>query len=156
MADPLATKADVEASLLRSLSTAEGEFLPKLLERAEQMLIGYVPDLLTRAAEGTWLRGVVIRIEADMVARVLRNPEGMRQESDGVYSYSVDWAVASGRLKPLDDELLMLGVRVGLSSAAGEMDGYARRRYGVDPANQFQIGWPACDSMSEPLGWGGF
>lgn len=130
MADPLATQGDVEASLLRPLTTIESTYVGQMLERAEQLLIGYVPDLLDKALPGTWLRGQVVRIEADMVARVLRNPEGMRQESDGVYSYSVDWAVASGRLKPLDDELAVLGVRVGISSSAGEMDGYARRRYG--------------------------
>ena len=141
MANPLAKEQDVETSLLRSLTTIEGTHVSDLIERAEQLLLGYVPDLLEKALPDTWLFGQVVRIEAEMVARVLRNPDGKRQESDGTYSFSVDWAVSSGRLKPLDDELGVLGIRTGLSSSAGEMDGYARQRYSSIHPTQIEELW---------------
>lgn len=143
MAAPLATAADVETSLLRPLTTLEQLYVTATLSRAESLLLSYDQTLLERAAAGTWLHSTIVRVEADMVARVFRNPDGKRQESDGTYSFSVDWAVSSGRLKPLDDELRDLGLRTSIGTSAGAMDGYAQQRYAnVHPTQNEELWHP--------------
>lgn len=147
----LALSADVETSLMRPLSPSESQYVDALLERAEGILVAKVPGLIDRAATDAQYRGLVVTTESGMVARVFRNPDGMKSESDGTYSYSIDWTVASGRLKALDDELSMLGVG-SVGSLAGEMDGYARARYAHgNPSLAFQWGWPGIGSWADEL-----
>ncbi len=148
----LATTTDVETSLMRPLTTVEQQYVPGLLDRAEQIISVAVPGALDRAETDAAYEALLIQVEAEMVARVLRNPTGMKNESDGTYSYSIDWSVASGRLKLLDDDLTLLGANYGIGSLAGEMDGYARARYGLlAPQWQFQYGWPGQDSIAGTL-----
>ncbi|MCU1440420.1 MAG: Phage protein Gp19/Gp15/Gp42 [Rhodoglobus sp.] len=71
-----------------------------------------------------------------MLARVFRNPGGILSETEGLYTYRLDKAVASGRLAPSDAELDALGRRARLRAALGELDGYTRQRspeHGVHP-----------------------
>ncbi|MCU1412441.1 MAG: hypothetical protein JWR04_3148 [Rhodoglobus sp.] len=122
-----ATLADLPISLLRPLTANEAHYAPSLLERAEALLIALVPDLIERATDPDY-RAQVISIEADMLARVFRNPDGLLSETEGLYTYRLDKAVASGRLAPSDAELDALGRRARLNTGLGELDGYARRR----------------------------
>lgn len=137
----LAVQADVEASLLRTLTTQESQHVDALLERVEGILKTRIPDLLDRAAANEDFKALVVAVESEAVARVFRNPEGLRQESEGNYMYTVNAAVSSGLLGILNDEWLRLGVSP-FSSVPMETDGYARARYSYDPSLQFQWGWP--------------
>ena len=140
----LAVSDDVEASLMRPLTAAEGTYVAPLLDRAETIIIARLPDAVAHAGEDSEYHKRVVQVEADMVARVFRNPDGMKNEGDGTYSYAIDWTVASGRLKLLDDDLELLGQRRGVGSLRGELDGYARARMGDVPySRQFETYWPA-------------
>ncbi len=110
----LATVGDVSARLGRDLSPDEAEQVSTLLGDAELLIKTRIPDLLARVAAGTIDSAVVIMIEANMVLRVVRNPDGYVQETDGNYSYQVSTAVASGRLSVLDDEWSWLGITRGV------------------------------------------
>lgn len=138
----IATPTDVETSLLRTLTDTESEYVQALLDRVEGILNVSIPDLLARSAADAGYKSLVIAVEAEAVARVFRNPTGMRQESDGSYSYSLNALVASGLLAITDDEWLRLGIGQ-LGSTRGEMDAYARRKFsGMTPDLWFQYGWP--------------
>ena len=105
-----ASPADVADRLGRPLTEAEQTQAPVLLEDAEILIRARIPDLDDRIADGLLSEAVVVMVEANAVMRVLRNPEGYRQEQDGDYMYSVDPQVASGRLFIADDEWRLLGV----------------------------------------------
>lgn len=127
----LATSADVETSLLRPLSEQEKLFVPGLLERAERILSARMPDLGQRATVEEF-RATVVDVEAEAVARVVRNPEGITSESEGLYSFSRNAKVASGVLSILDEEWVRLGQPCGAVASVGpQTDAYlaARRRY---------------------------
>lgn len=70
----------------------------------------YVPDLDARLADGRTSAAAVRIVVVRMVLRVLRNPEGFKNEQAGDYGYSVDTAVASGRLFLTADDLALLGL----------------------------------------------
>lgn len=108
MADSVGLKDAVEAWLLRPLSEVETQYVDRLLERALRLITG----ALTRSGVGIddVDPAALIDVQASMVARVLRNPDGFRSESDGQYSYQLDSASASGRLEVTDSDLELLGV----------------------------------------------
>lgn len=140
----LATTSELESALMRPLTDAEAQYAATFLRRAESLILVRLPDLRTRATGNADFAFLVAGIEAEMVARVFRNPEGLRREEQGNYSYQVDVAVASGRLSVLPDEWNALGVGNVIGSIAGAMDGYAAARYGnARPDLAFQYGWPA-------------
>lgn len=77
---------------------------------AELILKSRIPDLDDKILDGEILEDVVVMVEAEMVLRLIRNPEGYSQESDGNYSYAIYQMVASGRLEVLPDEWKLLGI----------------------------------------------
>lgn len=128
----IATPADVETSLLRPLLQREQEYAPALLERAEGILLSRIHNLLDRAERDTTFHDLVAATEAEAVARVLRNPQAIRQESEGNYSYTINYQVASGLLDILDEEWQRLGAIRSVGSIAPITDGYLRSRHIVD------------------------
>lgn len=104
----LADTEDVEASLLRELTDDEGNYVDILLARSLALIEKAVGSAASEWAEDFTSRAKTV--QADMVARRLRNPEGYYQESDGQYSYSRDRNVASGRLELTDEDLDFLGI----------------------------------------------
>lgn len=123
----LATEQDVETSLMRELTTSESQYVGPLLERVEALLSVKLSDLTARAANEPNFGKVAVAVEAEAVARVFRNPEAFKQETEGNYGYSLNFEVASGLLDILEREWLRLGVSV-LGSIAPIMDGYASAR----------------------------
>ena len=89
-----------------------------LLGDAEVRLASRVPDLLAKVAADPEFAKAVIQVESWMVVRVLRNPDGYRQESEDGYSYSFDTRAAAGFLTVLREEWEMLGVTDGPFSIA--------------------------------------
>lgn len=106
-----ATAEDVEARFVRPLEADEARVVNTRLEDAELILKSRIPDLDSKIVAGTIDQALVVMIEADMVLRLIRNPDGYTQETDGNYSYTISTQVASGRLEVLPSEWSLLGIR---------------------------------------------
>lgn len=94
------------------------EQIQALITQAETYLKARVPDLNRRLACGQVTQETVDFIEASMVVRVARNPDGFRAETEGDYSYQLDSRAAAGFLTLLPEELLMLGIGKGAFTIA--------------------------------------
>jgi hypothetical protein len=103
-----ATTADVAVSLGRSMTAEETTAATGLLPRAELLITRRIADLTARIAADAALEDVVVMVESDAVARVLRNPNGVYQERIDDYSFTRDQAVSAGTLYISDDEWDML------------------------------------------------
>lgn len=99
-----ASTDDVAVSLGRDLTSPEEDRAGALLERVELTIKRRISDLATRITTDADLEGVVVRVEADAVARVLSNPNGVYQEQIDDYSYTRDRAVSAGTLYVSADE----------------------------------------------------
>lgn len=104
---------DVEVRFFRDLTPEERPLVEARLEDAEQKLRSRIPDLDSKVENDPVFASVVVRVCADAVIRLVRNPEGYVQETDGNYTYMLSQAHADGRLSFTPDEWLDLGVRRG-------------------------------------------
>ena len=106
-----AAPQDVAAGF-RPLTDAEALIVPTLLDRAEAILLATVPSATGRVDSGSLSVAVVVAVEAAMVERVLRNPDGRRQESQSIDDYTTSWtidnAVSSGALYVSEAEVALL------------------------------------------------
>ncbi|MCO5595391.1 hypothetical protein L7F22_049433 [Adiantum nelumboides] len=84
------------------------------LDDVEALIKVRIPDLEDKVSSGAINLSLVILVESEAVLRLLRNPDGYIQETDGNYSYTLSAAVASGRLEIREDEWSLLGVQSGL------------------------------------------
>lgn len=107
MAD-LATTYDVEARLQRNLSGVELTAAVVFLQEASGIARRAIPDIDASIATDVNLTEVVAGRIAAAVARVLRNPDGLVQESIGAYAYRRADAVADGALFLSADELTQM------------------------------------------------
>jgi hypothetical protein len=106
MGAPFATPDDVDA--LRPLDPDERGRAEVLLRYACARIRKDVPDIDARIASGALDPDLAQQVAVDMVSRVLRNPDGVRQETVGPSSVSYDTSVAVGKLVLTDDELAAL------------------------------------------------
>ena len=151
----VATRKDVETSLMRDLDANEEKYVLDLLDRAERLIQSRIPDLHTRIESDPCggFQNTVADVEAEAVARVFRAPDSgvYSSETEGNYSYSVNMQVASGLLDILDAEWSRLGLG-NWGRIRPQTDGYIQTRgmhsYQLNPY-QFQYGWPARDNISE-------
>src|SRR5690606_7939261 len=105
-----ATVSDIEQRLGRELTESEATIVNTRLEDAEELIFRRIPDLSQRVVDGKIRERLVIMVECEAVMRLIRNPEGYTQETDGNYSYSIDSRVSSGRLSILPEEWALLGL----------------------------------------------
>lgn len=100
--------ANVEARFPRALTAHEKTLAATLLEDAWADLQVAIPDLVDRLADPD-LHKKTVRVQAQAVVRVLKNPWGRKQESrsldDSQRSWTLDDALAAGALYFTDDEL---------------------------------------------------
>ena len=104
--DNPATTVDLE-SRWRSLSAQERLNGETFLDDAWRMLrrrIATLEDDITDDTTGD-LQAEVVRVMATAVLRVMKNPDGKRQEAIDDYSWTRDQAVSEGFLYFTDDEL---------------------------------------------------
>lgn len=127
----VATVEDVQRRFVRDLEDQERVVVAQRLDDVEDIILSRIPDLADRIADGSIRPSVVVMIEAEAVLRLIRNPDGYSQETDGNYSYSVSALVASGRLEVLPDEWRLLGVRSGVAMIQPRIPG----RLDVDPVD---------------------
>lgn len=101
-----ATPTDV-ANRWRPLSAQQTVNAATFLADAWDELIDKVPDLEDRldAEVGTQLRNKVVKVLANAVLRVLKNPDGSIRESADDASWTPNQAVASGLLYLTAEEL---------------------------------------------------
>lgn len=99
-----ATTADL-AARWRPLDTAEVPVGETRLADAWRMLKRKVADLEATVAADADYSAEVVRVLCEAVLRVLKNPDGKRQESVDDYSYTRDGSLTSGELYFTDDEL---------------------------------------------------
>lgn len=124
-----ATVSDVEAALGRSLTSAEQARALTLVDWAQLIITRRLPNLADRISRDPGLQDVVVMVEAQAVARVLRNPDGMYRESLDDYSYTRAEEVATGRLYITDDEWSLL-LTTADDSGSGSEDAFTIRPYG--------------------------
>ena len=106
MANPATTDDIVRR--WRPLSEPETNVAQALLDDAWVILSSRIPTLDATTADGTTDPNLVRAVLSAMVLRVMRNPEGKRQESIDDYSWTRDQAVSTGTLYVSDDELALL------------------------------------------------
>jgi hypothetical protein len=106
-----ATVTDVQDRIARPLDPAEQQLAETLLADAERRIRRRIKDFDQRVCDDPDFRATVVEVEANAVLRVLKNPEGFRQELEGNYQYILNAAVASGYLGILPSEWAELGVR---------------------------------------------
>ena len=137
MANP-AQISDLEARW-RPLTAAETTVAEALLEDAWQILLARVPLLQSRLDAATLDPALVVAVESAMVLRVLRNPDGKRQESIDDYSWTRDNAVSAGLLYATDDEVALLSPS-GASTNAFTITPYGEPGYATGvPVNWFEL-----------------
>lgn len=106
-----ASPADVNARLVgRDLDPDESAVVATRLDDAEELIRERIPDLDHRITSGEIRERLLVMTEAEAVLRLIRNPDGLSQESDGGYSYTLSKAVASGHLEITQEEWSRLGV----------------------------------------------
>lgn len=88
-------------------STAQAG-VEKLLGKAEGMLLDEIPNLKERTDTGRTKLESVRSVIEDMVVRVLRNPNALRQISIDDGSATIDQAISSGQLYVSEAELARL------------------------------------------------
>lgn len=108
MSNPVTT-SDI-AARWRPLSTEETAVATALLADAWAILTARDSTIEGRlsATPATLDVALVRAVVTAMVLRVMRNPDGKRQESIDDYSWTLDNAVSSGFLYVTDDELALL------------------------------------------------
>lgn len=128
---PLATLGEY-TDLYGSLSAARAATARALLKRASQLVRDTFPGIDTRIAAGTVAGDSVGLAVLNMVARVLRNPQGLRSETTGPFSRAYDPDAASGMLQITDAETGLLAPPVARTGARGKL-GTARVTGGMVP-----------------------
>lgn len=131
MANP-ATTADLVARWrpLSDQETTNGQtFLDdawRMLKRAVLRINEDIEDLIVADTTGD-LEDEVIRVLATSVLRVMKNPDGKRQESIDDYSWARDEAVSAGLLYISDADLDGLVPGSGATGRAYSLDPFAGR-----------------------------
>lgn len=98
---------DVE-EIFGSIATADQPQVVGLLRRAANLMRTHAAGLDARILSGETDGQTATDICVDMVIRVLRNSDGVKQETIGPTSVTYDPVVAAGRLFLTPDELLQL------------------------------------------------
>lgn len=106
--------SDVQARLGRPLTDDEEAQAVTLLADVEMELLVRIPDLHDQVADEKIPEANVIRVEASVVARLLRNPEGYTSETDGNYTYQLNYRLTTGELSISQKEWSLLGVNSGI------------------------------------------
>jgi hypothetical protein len=110
-----ATVEDIEARW-RSLTHTETVNTQEWLDDAAALIRRRVAGIDTKLEDDDYAR-TVTAINAAMVLRVLRNPDGLRQVSLGDASYTRDTTLSAGALYLTKDEADQLGAVSGAGKA---------------------------------------
>lgn len=95
-----------------------------LIDKAVGLLLDEIPNLVQRVADGRTKADSAKSVVEDMVVRVLRNPNALRQITINGDSATIDQAVSSGQLYVAEAELARL--RKDVSTQASKRAGKLR------------------------------
>lgn len=109
-----ATFEDVEVRFFRDLLPEERDLVEARLDDAEGKIRSRIRNLDQKVLENPDYLNTVVRVCVDAVIRLIRNPEGFVQETDGNYTYMLSASNADGRLTILTEEWQDLGIRKSL------------------------------------------
>lgn len=123
MSNPVTT-SDLEARW-RTFTAEESGVAAALLDDAWAILLARDATIDTRLTAGTLDAALVRAVVSAMVLRVMRNPDGKRQESIDDYSWTRDEALSAGSLYVSDDELALLAApKTGLTRGSIRLVAY--------------------------------
>lgn len=111
MAISPATSTDVANRSLRPLTSDEVAWVATALEDAFGQIVQQVPGIderLDATPSDEALRKLVIQVQSAMVLRVLRNPDGVLEQTIDDYRRRLDAAVSTGALYLSDAERRLL------------------------------------------------
>lgn len=151
-----ADRDDVAARLGRPLTEDEQTQVSTFLEDAEIEIRSRIPDLNARAEDPGYLQKVV-RVEASAVTRLIRNPDGYIGETDGNYSYQLNWRLSTGAIEITPGEWRLLGISGGASVLdVRPLTPFERVRAASDlvgGVHPFLLGLDMTDPHQGGIGW---
>ena len=115
----MATYASVDDVRLRyeaPIPEAQIEFVEQKLNDAEMILASRIGDIAAQITAATISVTAVRFVLCNMVMRVLRNPQGMRTQMAGPFSYTADREIAAGRLYVSREDFRLLGRHASAAS----------------------------------------
>lgn len=145
---PVEVSVDEVVARWRPLEPAERPVAEALLVDARAILEARVPGLEDRLAAGTVSEALVRSVLTGMVLRVLRNPDGLVQETTDDYSYRRADDVATGALYVSDVEL---GNLTAATTPVGAGGGAYSVRPGYVPGWGAAVpAWPVSGALDVP------
>lgn len=111
-----ATASDVTMRWAKTPDTETAALIDVRLDDVERMLKKRIPDLDDQITAGEVDEADVIQVEADVVLRLVRNPDGYSSETDGTYGYTFSREMAFGRLEITPEDWATLGVVSGVGA----------------------------------------
>lgn len=148
---PLATVGEY-AALYGTLSAARQAVCRALIKRASQLVRDTVPGIDDRIIAGAVSADSVGLAVLNMVARVMRNPDGLRSQTIGPISRSFDTDVATGMLEITSADMGLLVPATTTAGARRSRMGTARITGGMVPSPASGNGWYDRSSFYGPRG----
>ena len=127
---------DVEERFERTLDEDEEVLVQRRLDDAELLIKMKIPDLDAKVVSGEISEDLIVMIEADAVLALVRNPDAKVGETDGNYTYQINWATATGRLTIPDEHWVLLGVKKSVYTIAPKF-------YAIDELYGSSVWYPA-------------
>lgn len=94
----------IDAAYGVTVPSGQNPRIARLIVKAEGLILDRIPTLQTRIDAGKTRLASVQSVVEDMVVRVLRNPNSLRQVGIDGDTATIDQAVSSGQLYLSDDE----------------------------------------------------
>lgn len=94
------------------------DYIDTKLSDAEVEVTALVGDIMSRIVAGKTTAAAVRIVLCRMVIRVLRNADGVKTQTVGPFSYTLDQQVASGRLFVSREDRRLLGFRGSASTVS--------------------------------------
>lgn len=106
--------ADVQARYHLPIDSSMEPLVLARLQDAEDKIRIRIPDLDERVDQGIISQNTVVRVTADAVIRLVRNPDGYISETDGNYTYQLSFDGGGSDLTISPAEWRDLGIRKGI------------------------------------------
>lgn len=110
-----ATFDDVQARYHLPIDAELRPLVEIRLDDAEAKIRSRIPALDELILQGRVAEATVIRVTAEAVIRLVRNPDGYVSETDGSYTYQLGYGSGTSELTITKEDWRDLGVRRGIS-----------------------------------------